>query len=291
VNGRFEGVFDREAFTAWLFLAPALVLLGLFVFWPMAYLVWLGFTDGGLREPFWVGFANYERLFASGRFLQVLLNTVIFTVGAVVPSLVIALLVAVVLERAVPLRDLLRSVYFLPTVVSLVAAGVSFRWLFHPRGWVNAVTELFGAAPIDWLASPTWAMPVLIGVALWKQVGFNVIVFLAGLGTVPRNRYDAARLDGASEWQILWHITIPGIRPTLVFAAVTTVIFTFRSFEPVYVMTGGGPLNTTNILVYYVWEQAFGLFNFGLSAAAAVVLLVGVLLATAIQLWVAGSEE
>lgn len=282
---------DRQALTAWLFLAPALVLLSVFVFWPMAYLVWLGFTDGSLRDPFFVGLANYERLFTSARFAQVLLNTAIFTLGAVIPSIVLGLLVAVVLARAIPLRALLRSVYFLPTAISLVVAGVAFRWLFHPQGWVNGFTGLWGAAPLDWLASPVWAMPVLIVVTIWKQLGFNVIIFLAGLGTVPRSRYEAAALDGANDWQQLWYVTVPGIRPTLVFAVVTTVIFTFRSFEPVYVMTGGGPLNTTNILVYYVYEQAFGLFNFGLSAAAAVVLLVGVLILTALQLWVAGSES
>jgi multiple sugar transport system permease protein len=280
----------REALTAWLFLAPALSLLAVFVFWPMAYLIWLGFTDGGLREPFFVGFANYERLFASGRFLQVLFNTAVFTVGAVVPSVGLALPVAAVLEDRVPLRAVLRSAYFLPTAVSLVVAAVAFRWLFHPQGWVNALTGLFGAPPLDWLGDPAWAMPVLVAVTVWKQLGFNVILFLAALGTVPRSRYEAAALDGASGWQQFWHIALPGIRPTLIFAVVTTVIFTFRSFEPVYVMTGGGPLGTTSILVYYVWEQAFGLFNFGLSAAAAGVLLAGVLAVTALQLWFAGRE-
>ncbi len=280
-----------DTLSAWLFLAPALVLLGLFVFWPVAYLVWLGFTDGSLRDPLFVGTANFERLFSSERFRQVLVNTAIFTVGSVVPSVVLALLAAVALVRKVPLRGFLRASYFLPTIVSLVAAGVAFRWLFHPQGWINVAIEASGGVPVSWLSSPTWAMPVLIAVATWKQIGFNVVIFLAGLAAVPRSRYEAAELDGASEWQQFWYITLPGIRPTLIFAVVTTVIFTFRSFEPVYVMTGGGPLNTTNILVYYVYEQAFGLFNFGLSAAAAVVLLVGVLLVTAIQLWVAGEES
>ncbi|MBC7882453.1 MAG: sugar ABC transporter permease [Anaerolineae bacterium] len=279
---------SSDTTTAWLFLAPALLLLGIFVLWPMAYLVWLGCTDGSLRDPFFVGTANYERLFTSPRFWEVLINTVVFTFGTVVPSVALALLVAVVLNRALLFRGIIRAVYFLPTVISLVAAGVSFRWLFHPQGWINA---LFGLSGTDWLASPTWAMPVLILVALWKQIGFNVVIFLAGLGTVPASRYEAAQLDGANDWQQFWYITLPGIRPTLVFAIVTTVIFAFRSFEPVYVMTGGGPVNRTNILVYYIYQQAFGLFNFGLSAAAAVVLLVGVLLVTAVQLWVAGSDQ
>ncbi|MBW4697430.1 MAG: sugar ABC transporter permease [Aphanocapsa lilacina HA4352-LM1] len=277
--------------SAWLYLLPALLLLGLFVLWPVTYLVGLSFTDGSLRDPLFVGTANFERLLSSESFLQVLINTIVFTAGSAIPSVVLALLVAVVLSRSVPLQGPLRSAYFLPTIISLVAAGVAFRWLFHPQGWVNALIVWLGASPVSWLSSPTWAMPVLIFVATWKQIGFNVVIFLAGLGAVPKNRYEAAELDGANGWQQLWFITVPGIRPTLVFATITTVIFTFRSFEPVYVMTGGGPLGTTNILVYYVWEQAFGLFNFGLSAAAAAVLLVGVLLVTAIQLWVASGED
>jgi multiple sugar transport system permease protein len=279
---------NSDTATAWWFLAPALLLLGIFVLWPMVYLIWLGCTDGSLRDPFFVGTANYERLFTSPRFGEVLLNTAVFTIGTVVPAIVLALFVAVTLSQKIPLRGIIRAAYFLPTVISLVAAGVAFRWLFHPQGWVSTLLGLSGT---DWLASPIWAMPVLIIVALWKQIGFNVVIFLAGLGTVPTSRYEAAQIDGASGWQQFWYITLPGIRPTLVFAVVTTVIFTFRSFEPVYVMTGGGPLNKTNILVYYIYEQAFGLFNFGLSAAAAVVLLVGVLLVTAVQLWVAGSES
>jgi multiple sugar transport system permease protein len=279
---------NSDTTTAWLFLAPALLLLSAFVLWPMAYLVWLGCTDGSLRDPFFVGTANYERLFSSPRFGEVLVNTAVFTVGTVVPAIVLALFVAVMLSQKIPLRGIIRAAYFLPTVISLVAAGVAFRWLFHPQGWVSTLLGLSGT---DWLASPIWAMPVLIVVALWKQIGFNIVIFLAGLGTVPTSRYEAAQIDGANGWQQFWYITLPGIRPTLVFTVVTTVIFTFRSFEPVYVMTGGGPLNRTNILVYYIYEQAFGLFNFGLSAAAAVVLLVGVLLVTVVQLWVAGSES
>ncbi|BAC92216.1 carbohydrate ABC transporter permease [Gloeobacter violaceus] len=280
-----------DTLSAWLYLLPALLLLGLFVLWPVTYLVGLSFTDGSLRDPLFVGTANFERLLGSESFLQVLVNTLVFTAGSAIPSVVLALLVAVVLSRSVPLQGLLRSAYFLPTIISLVAAGVAFRWLFHPQGWVNALVAWLGASPVSWLSSPTWAMPVLIFVATWKQIGFNVVIFLAGLGAVPKNRYEAAELDGANGWQQLWFITVPGIRPTLVFATITTVIFTFRSFEPVYVMTGGGPLGTTNILVYYVWEQAFGLFNFGLSAAAATLLLVGVLLVTAIQLWAASGED
>jgi multiple sugar transport system permease protein len=123
------------------------------------------------------------------------------------------------------------------------------------------------------LGDPNWAMPVLILLSVWKQIGFNLVVFLAGLQTIPANRYEAAELDGANDWQQFWHITLPGLRPTLIFALVTTAIFTLRSFEQPYVMTGGGPLNSTNLLVFYIYSQAFAQFDFGYAAAVTTILL------------------
>ncbi len=272
--------------TAWLFLAPALVLLGLFVFWPIVYLVYLSLTAGNFTQAgtHWVGLQNYWRLVLTPDFWQVLGNTVYFTVATVIPSLVLPLGLAVLLDQRLPLRALLRTAYFMPSFTSIVAAGLGFRWLFQADGPVNYGLSVFGVEPVPWLGSTLWAMPVLIVLSIWKQLGFNMVVFLAGLQSIPRSRYEAAQLDGARGWQIFWHITLPGLRPTLVFAAVTTMVFTLRGFEQVYVVTGGGPLNTTNILVYYIYEQAFGQFDFGYAAAAATLLLMGTLLLIAVQL-------
>lgn len=283
---------DQDAIAAWVFLAPALLLLGVFVFWPIAYLLYLSFTTGSFTQAglSWVGGRNYWRLLLSPDFWQVLWNTVYFTVGTVIPTVVIPLGLAVLLNRAIALRGLLRTAYFIPSVTSLVAVGLGFRWLFQTDGPVNVWLGLLGLEPIPWLASTTWAMPVLILLSTWKQIGFNMVVFLAGLQTIPQNRYEAAELDGAGPWQQFWHITLPGLRPTLVFATVTTAIFTLRSFEQVYVVTGGGPLNTTNLLVYYVYEQAFGQFDFGYAAAAAMVLLAIAGLLVYLQLRVWGDE-
>lgn len=266
---------DREALTAWIFLAPALILLGVFVFWPIAYLVYLSFTAGsftsaGLR---WVGLRNYLRLALDPDFWQVLFNTVYFTAATVLPSLVIPLGLAVLLNRTLPLRDFLRAAYFLPSITSLVAVGLGFRWLFQNNGPVNDLLLALDIDPIFWLNSTVWAMPVLILLSVWKQIGFNLVVFLAGLQAIPRSRYEAAELDGAGSWEKFWCITLPGLRPTLVFATVTTAIFTLRSFEQVYIVTGGGPLNSTNLLVYYIYQEAFAQFDFGYAAAAATVLL------------------
>ncbi|NJL00195.1 MAG: sugar ABC transporter permease [Spirulinaceae cyanobacterium SM2_1_0] len=266
---------DREAIAASLFLAPAAILLGIFLVFPLVYLLGLSFTSGSFTRAgvHWVGVRNYWRLLTEPDFWQVLRNTLTFTVATVLPSLVVPLGLAVLLDRAFFGRTLLRSLYFLPSITSLVAAGLSFRWLFQTQGPLNSVLSALGLEPIPWLGSTVWALPVLILLSSWQQLGFNLVVFLAGLQVIPQTRYEAAALDGADAWAQFWHITLPGLRPTLVFATIATAIFTLRSFEPVYVVTGGGPRNATNLLVYYIYEQAFALFDFGYAAAAAVVLL------------------
>jgi len=283
---------DNDAIAAWIFLAPALILLGIFLLWPIAYLFYLSFTAGSFTSTgtSWVGFRNYLRLLLNPDFWQVLGNTAYFMIATVIPSLIIPLGLAVLLNRALALRGLLRSAYFLPSITSLVAAGLGFRWLFQTEGPVNALLSLIGISPTPWLASTTWAMPILILLSIWKQLGFNMVVFLAGLQTIPTSRYEAAELDGANAWQQFWYITLPGLQPTVVFATVTTVIFTLRSFEQVYVVTGGGPLNSTNILVYYIYQEAFAQFDFGYAAAAATVLLAVTLLLVYLQLQTWGEE-
>lgn len=279
-------LLDNDTFTAWVFLAPALILLGLFIIWPIAYLFYLSFTAGSFTSTgiYLVGLKNYWRLLVNTDFWQVIFNTAYFTIGSLVPSLVIPVGLAVLLNRSLALRGFLRSAYFLPAIISLVAAGLGFRWLFQNTGPVNGLLDFLGIPPIFWLGDIFWAMPVIILFSTWKQIGFNMVVFLAGLQAIPPSRYEAAELDGANDWQQFWHITLPGLQPTLIFATITTVIFTLRSFEPVYVITGGGPLNSTNLLVYYTYQEAFGQFDFGYAAAVATVLLVITLILVYLQL-------
>ena len=266
---------NQTAIAAGIFLAPALSLLSIFVVGPILYLVYLSFTAGSFTRSgtHWVGLSNYWRLLFNPDFWQVLGNTFYFTIATVLPSLIISLGLAVLLNRSIALRGLLRAAYFIPSITSLVAVGLGFRWLFQTEGPVNTLLSAIGLNPIPWLGSTTWAMPVLILLSIWKQLGFNLIVFLAGLQTISISRYEAAELDGANAWQQFWYITLPGLQSTLIFAAITTIIFTLRSFEQVYVITEGGPLNSTNLLVYYIYEQAFAQFDFGYAAAAATVLL------------------
>jgi multiple sugar transport system permease protein len=285
-------LLDNDAIAAWIFLAPALILLGIFLIGPIAYLIYLSFTTGSftITGVHWVGFRNYLRLILNPDFWQVLGNTLYFTAATIIPSLIIPLGLAIFLNQSIALQGLLRTAYFIPSITSLVAVGLGFRWLFQTQGPVNALLNVLGFESIPWLGSPTWAMPVLILFSSWKQLGFNLVVFLAGLQAIPPNRYEAAELDGANAWQKFWYITLPGLRPTLIFATITTAIFTLRSFEQVYIITGGGPLNSTNLLVYYIYEQAFALFDFGYAAAAATVLLAITLILVYIQLQTSGEE-
>lgn len=271
----FTAWFDRDTFAAWIFLAPALVIMGIFLFYPIAYLLYLSFTTGSFTVVGiqWIGFANYIRLFTDSDFWQVIGNTVYFTIATVVPTIFIPLVLAVLLNQSIALRGVLRAAYFIPSITSLVAVGLGFRWLFQTEGPVNSWLLSLGIHPIPWLSSTVWAMPVLILLSTWKQLGFNLVVFLAGLQTIPQSLYEAAELDGANNRIKFWYITLPGLRPTIIFATITTAIFTLRSFEQVYIITGGGPLNSTNILVYYIYEQAFARFEFGYAAAAATILL------------------
>lgn len=268
-------ILDNDTVAAWIFLTPALILLGIFIIYPILYLFYLSFTAGSFTSTgvYWIGWRNYLRLLLNPDFWQVISNTLYFTLATVIPSIILPLFMAVLLDQSIALRGILRTAYFIPSIISLVAAGLGFRWLFQTEGPVNALLNTLGITPISWLGDTLWAMPVLIILSIWKQLGFNMVVFLAGLQTIPPSRYEAAELDGANSWQKLRHITLPGLSSTVVFVLITTVIFTLRSFEQVYVMTGGGPLNSTNLLVYYIYQEAFGQFDFGYAAAASTLLL------------------
>ncbi|MFM9265549.1 carbohydrate ABC transporter permease [Tychonema sp. BBK16] len=290
-SGRFNWL-DNPAIAAWTFLAPALLFLGTFLIYPIAYLFYLSFTTGSFTRSgiHFVGLKNYWRLVTNPDFWQVLQNTIYFATFTVIPSIVIPLGLAVLLNRSFAWRGILRTAYFVPSITSLVAVGLGWRWLFQAEGPVNGLLMAIGINPIPWLSSTVWAMPVIILLSIWKQLGFNMVVFLAGLQAIPLNRYEAAELDGANAWQQFWYITLPGLRSTLVFATVTTAIFTLRSFEQVYVITGGGPLNSTNLLVYYIYDQAFSQFDFGYAAAAATLLMAVALGLVYLQLKVWGED-
>src|SRR5881628_2814456 len=258
----------------WGFVGPALLAIGAFFFVPVAASLLLSFTDFDVyavarpdRLRF-VALGNYARLLGGPR-----------SVGV---SLGAALLLEAKLARW---KGFFRTVFFLPVVTTLVAVAVVWRYLYHPRhGLLNLLLGLAGIHPIDWLGDPRWAMPAIILLAVWKNFGFNMVIFIAGLQSIPERLYEAARMDGASAWQQFRRVTLPMLAPTFLFVAVVTMIGYFQLFAEPYVMTQGGPANSTLSVVLLMYEEGFRWWNMGYAAAVAFVLFGIILALTLVQL-------
>jgi len=275
-----------------LFVAPALLAIALFFFLPVVAALLLSLTDFDIyavadpRHLRVVGLANYRALLADPRFWHALRNTLTFVVVGGPLSMAVALAAALLLHaKLVRWPALFRTIFFLPVVTTLVAVAVVWRALYHPRaGLLNRLLALAGVGPIDWLGDPAWAMPAIILLAVWKNFGFGTIVFVAGLGTIPERLYEAARLDGAGAWARFRHVTVPLLAPTLAFVALITTIGHFQLFAEPYVMTQGGPADSTLSVVLLMYEEGFRWWNLGYGAAVAFVLFAIILVLTLVQL-------
>jgi multiple sugar transport system permease protein len=277
---------------AWIFVAPALGAIALFLFVPVLASLALSFTDfdlyavADLANLRFAALDNYAALATDPLFWKALRNTFYFAfVGgplSVAVSLAAALAVNAKLAR---FRPLFRTLFFLPVVTTLVAVAVVWRYLYHPRvGLVNEMLGALGIPPIDWLGDPVWAMPALIVLAVWKGFGFNMVIFVAGLQSIPERLYEAARLDGANGWQQLRHVTLPQLAPTAFFVAVMTMIGSLQLFAEPYVMTQGGPSHATLSVVLLMFQEGFRYWNMGYAAAIAFVLFAILLAGTLVQL-------
>jgi multiple sugar transport system permease protein len=278
---------------AYVFVAPALGLLAVFFLLPTLAALVLSFTDfdvyavADLRRLRLVGLANYVRLLHDARFWSALRNTVWFVLVAGPASIGVSLAAALLVDaKVVRGRAIFRTILFLPVVTTLVAVAVVWRYLYHPRyGLLNQLLGAVGIAPIDWLGDPAWALPALALLAVWKNFGFNMLIFLAGLQAIPERLSEAARLDGAGRWQELWHVTVPMLAPTFVFVVVITTIGYLQLFAEPYVMTQGGPANSTLSVVLLMYEEGFRWWNLGYGAAVAFVLFALILTVSLLQLW------
>jgi multiple sugar transport system permease protein len=282
----------REARAGWIFAAPALGAIAAFLLAPVLASLVLSFTDfdlyavADLRNLRAIGAGNYQALLSDPLFWRALRNTAYFAlVGgplSVAASLAAALLVN---ARLVRWRPLWRTLFFLPVVTTLVAVAVVWRYLYHPRvGLVNQLLGWLGAAPVDWLGDPLWAMPALILMAVWKGFGFNMVIFVAGLQSIPARLYEAAELDGAGAWQSFRHVTLPQLAPTAFFVALMTMIGSLQLFAEPYVMTQGGPSFATLSVVLLMFQEGFRYWNMGYAAAVAFVLFALLLAGTALQM-------
>lgn len=282
----------RRWLVPYFFIAPALATLLVFFFLPVLASLLMSFTDfdiyalGQFSRARWLGLQNYGRLLVDPLFWKALVNTLYFVVAGGPLTILAALLAAIGLNsRQLRLRNWFRLGYFTPVITSLVAVAVVWRYLYHPRfGLINYLLALLGAEPVNWLGDPAWAMPALILLAIWKNFGYYMMIFLAGLQTIPDYLYEAARLDGANWWGQFRHVTLPQLAPTTFFVTLMTIIGYFQFFAESYVMTQGGPVNSTLSVVFYLYQQGFRWWRMGYASSIAFMLFFIIFILALVQM-------
>jgi len=277
---------------AWWFVAPALLVIGVFFFLPVLAALLLSITDFDIyaladpRNLQFVGVRNYARLLETPLFWQALGNTLYFVIAGVPLSIAASLGAALLLNsRLVRFQAFFRTALFAPVVTTLVAVAVIWRYLFNTRyGFLNYALGRFGVEPIDWLGDPHWAMPAIILFAVWKSFGYNMVILLAGLQSIPAELYEAARIDGASALRQFRYVTLPMVAPILTMVSILTIAGYFQLFAEPYVMTQGGPLQSTVSVLYFMYEEGFKWWNLGSASSVAFVLFLLIFAVTAVQL-------
>jgi putative chitobiose transport system permease protein len=290
-----DGIFGKPQLTPYLFLLPALLVLSLTVFWPALQAFYLSFTryEYDLTQPpQWIGLKNLQRLMADPVFWQTLKNTILYLV-CVVP-----ILVAVPLALAILVNQKLRGIrwfrvaYYTPVVISMVVAGIAWRWLYADNGLLNQFLRSIGLQDgIPWLTSPNLALFSVMAVTIWKGLGYYMVIYLAGLQAIPADLYEAAAIDGSDGWKKHWDITVPLMKPYLFLVAVISAISATKVFEEVFIMTQGGPLNSSKTIVYYLYEQAFQDLEISYACAIGLVLFLIILSLSVIRLLVVGKQS
>ncbi|MBW5444810.1 ABC transporter permease subunit [Cohnella sp. CFH 77786] len=278
---------NREIAAAWLFTAPSLILLAVFMFYPMLRAFCLSFSDSNLIRPGadFVGLANYARLLEDAPFWHSLGHSFFFGIVVIPVQTVIAFALALLVQRRLPGIGFFRTVYFLPVVVSFVIASAVFRLIYNSEyGMLNIVLRAFGGPRLDFLSDPGIAMYGIILLGIWHAAGYFMIIFLAGLGQIPGDYYEAADVDGASRFRKLVHVTLPLMRRTIAFVLIITTMDALRIFIPVYVVTAGGPAGATRTVVQHIYETAFHHMDLGYALAAAFVYFIIVLAISVVQL-------
>jgi sn-glycerol 3-phosphate transport system permease protein len=276
----------REYLLFLAFIVPNFFFVVVFAYWPVIYNAYLSLTSWNMLAPVkeFVGLTNYTDLLTDGDFLGTLRITVIFVVGIVLGSMVLGLAIAVLLNEKLIGRGFVRTMAFAPHILSGAAIGTIWLFIFDPNyGLLRPIFGVVGLASPNWMTSSKWALPGLIIVYLWKNMGFIATVYLAGLQNVPRDLYEAAAIDGSGPWHTFRKITFPMLSPVTFFLVITTTIGTFQAFDIIALMTGGGPGNSTTILSWFIYQQAFKAFDAGHAAAAAMLMFVVLIIITALQ--------
>jgi len=273
--------------TALMFLLPSLIIFGVFVYYALGFNIYLSFTSWNFlsKTKDFIGLANYTRLFDSTVFWRALANTAYFAGGSVSISLLIGLFLAILLNQKIPAKGLMRTVIFSPYVTTTAAIALLWIWIFQPQyGLINLFLGFLGIEGPHWLANTKSAMPALIIMQVWRNVGYTMVIFLAGLQNVPGELYEAAEMDGATGWRKFVSITLPLLSPTTFFITLTSLLSAFNTFDQVQVMTLGGPAGATTVLNYFIYQEAFINFRAGYAASASTVMFVILLAFTIFQM-------
>lgn len=283
---RFSKAQRREWLAALLFIAPSMLGFLVFSLIPVVSGFGISFTKWSmLNPPVWVGLDNYRQLlFNDSLFWHSLKNTLYYSILVIPVGIVISLGLALILNTKLKGISIFRTIYFLPMVASSIAVATMWKWIFEPQfGVLNTIFKLVGLKPLDWLLDPNLAMPCIALVAIWQAAGFRIIIFLAGLKSIPQHLYEAAEIDGASWVQRFRYITLPLLTPTTFFVLVMSVIGSFQVFGQVYILTQGGPKDATQVYLYYLWLNAFTYFKMGYASAMAYILFLLILAITLLQ--------
>jgi ABC-type sugar transport system permease subunit len=276
----------RDAIAFVCFTAPNFLLLGIFVFWPILYSLFLSFFKWNMIAPqkTFLGLANYQSLFNDQVFWQVTRNTLLLSFVTVVVQLAIALFLALQLNTNVRGQSLYRAIIFSPTFTTSVAVAMVWTWIFEPNfGLLKVFINFFGMKAPNWIYDVNYSLPAVIIVLIWSGLGYAMVLFLAGLKNISQDIYDAALVDGVNPWQNFWYITFPLLSPTTFFLTITSFIATLKAFDIIAIMTDGGPLNSSNVFVLYLYQNAFQWFKTGYASALAVILFFLIIVITLVQ--------
>ncbi len=274
----------RQTLVAYAFLFPTLLIFLVFRHGPAVASLLLGFFNWTIVDtPEFVGLNNYDRMIHDDIFWRSLKNTGLFVLMTVPTDVVLALFLAVLVNQRLRGMWLFRLAFFMPFVTATAIVAIVWRWIYQPQGIANGALEFFGLDPLTWLSDPDWALPAVAIMSVWKHVGFNMLILVAGLQAIPQDYEEAARLDGAGPLSIFFGITLPLLRPVLVLVTILTTIGSFQVFDAAYVMTNGGPFYATTTVVYYIYQNAFGQYQMGYAAAIAFALFMIVLVLTVLQ--------
>lgn len=274
-------ILNNQVCAGWIFILPALIGTFIFIVIPVICSFGLSFTKWDLLNPIeFVGLDNYKLIFAEPLFIKILINTIVFAIATSIFGVIIPLILAAILNSKIRGAEFYKTAYFLPFITPMIVVGVVWEWIFDPNiGLLNKVLHM----NIQWLYDPHWAMPALILISVWKLIGYNMLIFLSGFASISESLFEAAKIDGANSLQTFKNVTVPLLSPTIFFVIIITAISSFQVFDLIYLMTQGGPLDSTNVLVYSIYKNAFEYFNIGKASAIAYVLFVIILILTLIQ--------